>query len=84
MNTSRRLRHERINKLLSTKPHKTTKTSWLNWRGALTGLLLICVSLTAACTSNSRTPVAPQDLTVDASLMVKPNLTNQLLETLSK
>ncbi|UKH49724.1 Rz1-like protein [Rahnella phage Sarma103] len=88
MSTSRMLRHARVNALLSkvqsTKSRKTTKTSWLNLKGALIGLLLICTAMVSGCGLNSKPLVEPQKVSIDASLMVKPNLTMETLNVLSQ
>ncbi|QPF15824.1 Rz1 lysis protein [Pectobacterium phage Q19] len=67
-----------------TVSQRNTKTTWRRFKAALTGLFLICVSLTSGCKSVSSLPPEPSGLTVDASLMVQSNYTNQLLEVLSK
>ncbi|APU03066.2 Rz1 lysis protein [Pectobacterium phage PP47] len=50
----------------------------------LTGLLVGCVLITSGCQSKSSLPPEPNQVTVDASLMVEPSYTNQLLQILSE
>ncbi|ECQ4522513.1 hypothetical protein F0D05_14720 [Salmonella enterica] len=87
MSTSRNLRHERINGLLSkvksTKCQQSGKTRCPRWKALLIGLLLTLTAITSGCASESNQPVEQSKLTVDASLMATPNLTKEMLSVLS-
>ncbi|QXV76799.1 o-spanin [Escherichia phage CarlSpitteler] len=84
MSTLRKLRRLRINRLLSMKSHDNTKKTLRRWKAALIGSLMICVTMVSGCVSNYQPPHENSKLTVDASLMVEPNLTKSLVSVLSE
>lgn len=56
----------------------------VRWKAALIGSLMICVTMVSGCVSNYQPPHENSKLTVDASLMVEPNLTKSLVSVLSE
>ncbi|SOO46831.1 Phage endopeptidase Rz1 [Yersinia phage fPS-59] len=88
MNTSRLQRRMKINALLckvkSRRLAQSTKATSKPLKGALIGLLMICVTMVSACGLNSKPPKVSPTVTVDASLMVEPNLTKSLVSVLSE
>ncbi|NHQ98144.1 Rz1-like spanin outer membrane subunit [Escherichia coli] len=86
-NTPRILRHRRIqdllSKLKSTRCPNGFRTKCPRWKVALIGLLLTFSLTISGCASESNLRVEPRKVTVDASLMVTPNLTNEMLNVLS-
>ncbi|SOO46630.1 Rz-like spanin [Yersinia phage fPS-53] len=88
MSISRLRRRMRINELLcrvrSRRLAQSTKATSKPLKGALIGLLMICVTMVSACGLNSKPPKASPTVMVDASLMVEPNLTKSLVSVLSE
>ncbi|AWL54350.1 o-spanin [Escherichia phage Ebrios] len=84
MSTLRKPRQELPLKQKSIRLAKDTSKSCPLWRATLIGLLLACVATISGCVSASSNLVKPQMVTVDASLMVEPNLTNEMLSVFSQ
>ncbi|AEJ81514.1 gp18.7 [Erwinia phage vB_EamP-L1] len=84
MSTSRKMTQSDFNSLRCPTSPGSIRVTLRPLKVLLIGLLMICVSITSACSSRSKPQANPQDLVVDASLMVKPNLTQSLLKKLSK
>ncbi|UNA05085.1 outer membrane lipoprotein Rz1 [Pantoea phage vB_PdeP_F1M1C] len=62
----------------------STKKRLQPLKAALIGCLMTCVVIISGCQSASRPLPDYQKITVDASLMVEPNYTSQMLSVLSE
>ncbi|CBV65245.1 conserved hypothetical phage protein [Salmonella phage Vi06] len=83
MSTLRELRPRRALKEQSMRYRLGTKKTLLRSKGALIGLFLICVATISGCASESKL-LEPPMVSVDASLMVEPNLTSEMLSVFSQ